>query len=59
MYLRFITRFINEFDKPQTGLFHAAGFIREHRSTSDLDELLLGELRIWFKENFVSTPTFS
>jgi len=55
LYLRFITRFINEEDKPQTGIFNAMGFIRDHKSTLDEDELILKDLYVWFK-NHLDVP---
>ena len=59
MYLRFITQFINEVDKPETGVFNAMHFIWEHKFTQDEDESKLKELYTWFKSNLDAPPWFS
>jgi hypothetical protein len=51
MYLRFKTQFINKDDKPNTGIFQAMRFIREHHLTDDVDETMLKELTKWFIDN--------
>lgn len=59
MYLRFITQFINEVDKPEIGVFNAMHFIWEHRLTKDEDEAKLKELYAWFKGNLDAPPWFA
>ncbi|MBS1532196.1 MAG: hypothetical protein JSU01_17975 [Bacteroidetes bacterium] len=59
MYLRFITQFINEYDEPETGVFQALRFIREHPSTSDEDVHTLKSLKDWFNANLEAPDRFS
>jgi hypothetical protein len=59
MYLRFKTQFINEDDRPNTGIFQAMKFIREHHLTDDEDEALLKELTKWFNDNLEEPNWYS
>jgi hypothetical protein len=59
LYLRFITQFINEVDKPEVGVFNAMHFIWEHRLTKDDDEAKLKELYAWFKSHLNAPPWFT
>jgi hypothetical protein len=51
VYLRFTTQFINADNKTQTGIFHAAEFLRDHPSTLVEDEKKLWDLYEWFKKH--------
>ena len=59
MYLRFITQFINEENKRETGLFNALEFVQYHELTTDEYEVTLKELYTWFKQNLDAPGWFA
>jgi len=59
MYIRFITQFINEDQKIETGIFHTLRFICEHSLTLDEDKLKLKTLNGWFTANLDRPDKFS
>jgi hypothetical protein len=58
VYLRFITQFIDESNRTQTGFFNAMDFVTRHRLTRDEDEVKLKDLYAWFKTNLDAPPWF-
>lgn len=44
MYLRFITKFINEYGEQETGIFNAFRFVRENPSSQDKDVSILFDI---------------
>lgn len=59
MYIRFITRFINEYNETETGIFQALKFIRDHSTTRDEDVRILKDLKDWFDANLEAPDKFS
>jgi hypothetical protein len=59
MYIRFTTKFVNEYGETHTGLFSALRFIREHPLTNDEDVKTLTDLRDWFNNNLDAPDKFS
>ena len=48
MFIRFITEFKNDSDETETGVFQAAGFLRQSDKTYDYDKKNLLEIKEWF-----------
>jgi hypothetical protein len=59
MYIRFITEFKNEFDEIETGVFHAAAYLRRSHIIYDYDKKHLTEIRDWFNSNLDAPNRFS
>jgi hypothetical protein len=56
MYLRFTTKFINQYKETDTGIFNALGYIRDHSLTQDEDSYKLKVLTGWFNA-YLEKPT--
>jgi hypothetical protein len=59
MYLRFITEFKNDNKEIVTGVFQAAGFLRENIHTFDYDKERLEKIKKWFNNNLAAPNKFS
>lgn len=59
MYIRFTTKFVNEYGETHTGIFSALRFIREWSLTQDEDVNKLKDLRDWFNANLEAPDRFS
>jgi hypothetical protein len=59
MYIRFITQFENEYGEIETGVFHAAAFVRGNPDTFDYDVKSLESIKNWFNCNLEAPTKFS
>ena len=59
MFIRFIVEFKNSDGEIETGVFQAAGFLRQSQKTYDYDKKHLLELRDWFNHNLEKPSRFN
>jgi hypothetical protein len=59
MFIRFIAEFKNDDGEIVTGIFQAAGYLRQTHKTHDYDKKQLLELRDWFNEHLEQPDRFN
>jgi hypothetical protein len=59
MYIRFIAEFKNDSGETETGVFQAAGFLRESNKVYDYDKKYLLEIRDWFNYHLEKPSRFN
>ncbi len=59
MFIRFIAEFKNDDDETDTGVFQAAGFLRQSGKTYDYDKKHLLEIRDWFNHYLEKPDRFN
>lgn len=59
MFIRFTTRFMNEYGDIENGVFQAAAFVRRNPDIYDYDLEILEGIKDWFNNNLERPTKFS